>query len=171
MTEPVLRVEGLRVELVSGEPIVDDVSLEIERGEIVGLVGESGSGKTTLALALLGYQRPGVRRTRGTITVAGESVTDQRGSSLRQLRGRLVSYVPQEPATALNPSIRIGAQIMAMLRAHTPERATEATVRDALRQVHLPSDSQFIEPVPAPAVGRPAATRCDRRRARLSDRH
>jgi peptide/nickel transport system ATP-binding protein len=148
MIGPVLRVEGLRVELVTGEPIVDDVSLEIDRGEILGLVGESGSGKTTLALALLGYQRPGVRRTHGTINIAGESIADRRESSLRRLRGRLVSYVPQEPATALNPSIRIGAQVMAMLRAHTPERASEAAISDALRQVHLPSDSQFIDRFP-----------------------
>src|SRR5437879_5259138 len=119
MTAPVLEIAGLRVELESGAPVVDDISMQIDRGEILGLVGESGSGKTTLGLALLGYQRPGVRRTQGSIVIGGESVTGQRGSALRQLRGRLVSYVPQEPAAALNPSIRIGTQIMAMLRAHT----------------------------------------------------
>ncbi len=148
MTVPVLEVAGLRVELSSGEPIVDDISMHIDRGEILGLVGESGSGKTTLGLALLGYQRPGVRRTHGSIVIGGEPVSGQRGRALRQLRGRLVSYVPQEPATALNPSIRIGAQIMAMLRAHTPERATEAVVRDALQQVHLPDDEAFISRFP-----------------------
>jgi peptide/nickel transport system ATP-binding protein len=148
MTAPVLEVAGLRVELASGEPVVDDISLQIDRGEILGLVGESGSGKTTLGLALLGYQRPGVRRTRGSIVIGGESVTNQQGRALRRLRGRLVSYVPQEPATALNPSIRIGAQIMAMLRAHTPERATDAVVREALEQVHLPGDEAFISRFP-----------------------
>jgi peptide/nickel transport system ATP-binding protein len=148
MTEPILRVDGLRVELTSGTPIVDDVSLRIERGEILGVIGESGSGKTTLALALLGYHRPGIRRTRGMITIAGERLTEQGESRLRRLRGRLVSYVPQEPATALNPSIRIGAQIMGMLRAHASERATTDAVRDALKQVHLPSDDEFIDRFP-----------------------
>ncbi len=67
MTEAVLRVDGLRVELDSGEPIVEDVSLELRAGEVLGLVGESGSGKTTTALALLGYARRGARIAAGTV--------------------------------------------------------------------------------------------------------
>src|SRR5439155_673990 len=61
VTDVVLVVEDLQMELFSGEPIVEDVSFQLEPGKVLGLVGESGSGKTTTALALLGYTRPGVR--------------------------------------------------------------------------------------------------------------
>jgi peptide/nickel transport system ATP-binding protein len=148
VTDPVVCVQDLRLELVSGEPVVEDVTFRIERGQILGLVGESGSGKTTTALALLGYHRRGIRRTRGTITIAGESLTEHSERGLRRLRGRLISYVPQEPAMALNPSIRIGDQIGAMLRAHAPERADDSAVERALRQVELPHDQAFMRRFP-----------------------
>ena len=148
MSDPILRVEDLRLELVSGEPVVEDVTFAIERGQILGLVGESGSGKTTTALALLGYQRPGIRRARGVVNVAGELLTEHSERTLRRLRGRLVSYVPQEPATALNPSIRIGDQIAAMLRAHGSEHAGGNPVEDALRQVDLPDSRSFRQRFP-----------------------
>ena len=66
----VLSVDGLRLELVSGETVVDDVSFELAAGEALGLVGESGSGKTTTALALLGYCRPGIRLTGSILILA-----------------------------------------------------------------------------------------------------
>ena len=75
---PALAVDGLRVELTSGEAVIEDVSLAVAPGEILGLVGESGSGKTTTALALLGYARPGVRIVEGAIGVAGEQVDVRR---------------------------------------------------------------------------------------------
>ena len=74
---PVLDVHDLRVELRPGAPIVEEVTLSVAAGEILGLVGESGCGKTTTALALLGFERPGARITGGTIAVAGVSVTDR----------------------------------------------------------------------------------------------
>src|SRR4051812_8524545 len=106
---PVLEAEGLRVELLSGRPIVEGVSLRLEAGQALGLVGESGSGKTTTALGLLGYARPGMRIAGGVVTIAGERVdlTDERAA--RSIRGRLASHVPQDPATSLNPSLRIAA--------------------------------------------------------------
>ena len=84
------------------------------------MVGESGSGKSTLALALLGYTRPGVKFAGGTIEIGGESVVGRDARTLRGLRGKIVSYVPQDPGAALNPSMRIGDAILDVLRAHRP---------------------------------------------------
>ena len=103
----VVRVDGLTLALRTGEPVVEDVSFSLGAGEILGLVGESGSGKTTTALALLGYTRPGVAWRSGTVEVGGEQVRGRDERSLRSLRGRVVSYVPQDPGGALNPSLRV----------------------------------------------------------------
>jgi len=100
---PVIRVENLCLGLATGEAVVQDVSFSVNAGEILGLVGESGSGKTTTALALLGYTRPGVIIRSGAIEVGGQSVIGRDASAVRSLRGRVVSYVPQDPGGSLNP--------------------------------------------------------------------
>ena len=145
----VLRVEGLSVELPGGLPIVDDVSISVAAGEILGLVGESGSGKTTLALALLGYARPGCRIAAGMVEVSGTRLTGVGETEARAHRGRVVSYVPQDPSSALNPSLRIGDAIADMLREHGGEaaRGEEAVLR-ALERVHLPGDRAFARRYP-----------------------
>ncbi len=143
MSEPVLTVRDLRLELDSGEPVVESVSFELEPGHVLGLVGESGSGKTTTALALLGYTRPGVRIAAGTVTVAGQMLTGRSERAVRELRGRLVAYVPQDPASALNPSVRVGDQIGDMVRFHAPERNVEHDVERALELVQLPTTRSF----------------------------
>jgi peptide/nickel transport system ATP-binding protein len=135
-----LAVDDLRIELLSGEPVVEDVSFRVGPGEVLGLVGESGSGKTTTALALLGYARPGVRVAAGTIDVAGTRVSGLSETAVRRHRGRLISYVPQDPAAALNPSIRVGRQVGGMIgrSAETDDR-----VREAFELVQLPSTVDF----------------------------
>jgi peptide/nickel transport system ATP-binding protein len=142
VTVTALGVEDLRVELRSGEAIVEDVALSVAPGEILGLVGESGSGKTTTALALLGYTRPGVRIARGRVVVAGEEVGWLGEQAARKLRGRLVSYVPQDPGNALNPALRIGRAIQDMLDQHAADREV-GSVSSALGAVHLPTTSEF----------------------------
>jgi peptide/nickel transport system ATP-binding protein len=138
-----LAVDGLRVELTSGEAVIEDVSLAVAPGEILGLVGESGSGKTTTALALLGYARPGVRIVEGAIGIVGEHVDVRRESRARQLRGRLVSYVPQDPGASLNPALRIGRAIRDMLDEHAADREV-GSVESALAAVHLPATAEFV---------------------------
>jgi peptide/nickel transport system ATP-binding protein len=138
----VLSVEDLRVELRSGEAIVEDVRLAVRPGEILGLVGESGSGKTTTALALLGYARPGVRIAHGEVVVAGKTVSGRDEVAARRLRGRLVSYVPQDPGNALNPALRIGRAVRDMLDEHAAEREV-GSVSSAFAAVHLPATAEF----------------------------
>ena len=143
MSEPVLSVDGLRVELASREPVVEEVSFAVLPGQVIGLVGESGSGKTTTALALLGYSRPGVRIKAGTVAVAEQQLLGRGESELRRLRGHLISYVPQDPASALNPSLRVGDQIADMLLAHAPKRDVGHEVQAVLGRVQLPADREF----------------------------
>jgi peptide/nickel transport system ATP-binding protein len=141
--QPVVRVEHLGLALDTGEPVIDDVSFQIGAGEILGVVGESGSGKSTLALALLGYTRPGVMFHGGSIDVGGESVIGRDARSLRGLRGRVVSYVPQDPGGALNPSMRIGDAILDVLRAHRPQASGDEFLTAALARVELHRDRGF----------------------------
>ncbi|MBM3678589.1 MAG: ABC transporter ATP-binding protein [Actinobacteria bacterium] len=133
-------VRDLRVELSrSGAEVVDGVSLTVERGEVLGLVGESGSGKTTVALSLLGHARPGTRFAGGRVEIDGRSILDLDTDGLRQVRGALVAYVPQDPATALNPALRVGRQLSELLDAHGTG-ADPARIAAALDEVRLPAD-------------------------------
>jgi peptide/nickel transport system ATP-binding protein len=140
---PVVAVEELSLRLATGEPIVDRVTFAVGEGEILGLIGESGSGKTTTALALLGYTRSGVEVSGGSIKVAGEMILGRDQNAMRSLRGRVVSYVPQDPGGSLNPSLRIGDAILDVLRAHRSGPLPRESVRTALERVELGADPQF----------------------------
>jgi peptide/nickel transport system ATP-binding protein len=143
-----LSVHGLRVELDSSAAVVDDVSLRVAPGEALGLVGESGSGKTTTALALLGFARPGVRIVAGEVEVVGRRVPARDEPAARTLRGSLVAYVPQDPANALNPALRIGSAIQDVLEEHVRSAQSSGGVQAALASVHLPADSAFAQRFP-----------------------
>lgn len=142
-----LRVQDLRVQLDSGKAVVADIHFELNPGEILGLVGESGSGKTTLATALLGHVRKGARITGGQVLVAGTDLLGLQGEALRQARGGVIAYIPQDPAMALNPALRILGQLQETLAAHAPQLSREARqqrLRDTLQQVGLPDDQGFL---------------------------
>src|SRR3954463_14019332 len=112
-------VSDLRVALTGRNlDVVDEINLELRPGEVVGLVGESGSGKTTAGTALLAYSRRGAFIERGTVMFEGEDVLALSSEQLREIRGMKIAYVPQAPAAALNPAIRIGSQIVELLELH-----------------------------------------------------
>ncbi|HKW16316.1 MAG TPA: ABC transporter ATP-binding protein [Terriglobales bacterium] len=102
-----------------GGPVLalNNVNLKMSPGEIVGLLGESGSGKSTLAATIL-QLLPATAERQGRILFKGENLTPRTERELRQLRGRHISVIPQDPANALNPVMRAGAQISEVLRAH-----------------------------------------------------
>jgi peptide/nickel transport system ATP-binding protein len=116
-----LAVEGLCVEYVGpAGPVraVDGATLQIRRGEALGIVGESGSGKTTLATTVLGLLRAPARVTGGRVTLAGHDLARLDAAGLRRLRGKVVALVPQSAMNALNPVMTIGAQVEEAITAH-----------------------------------------------------
>lgn len=145
------RVEDLRISLPArGVDVVDHVDLTLTAGEILGLVGESGSGKTTTGTALLGYARTGAAISGGDIEVAGYKVRALGPAQVRAIRGVTIGYVPQDPSSALNPSIRIGAQLRELLDLHdigTPSERGER-IRQILPEVGLPNDEAFLRRYP-----------------------
>ena len=149
---PAIIVDKLRI-VVRGtsRDIVDDISFEIAPGEVLGLVGESGSGKTTVGLALLGHTRRGVQIAGGSVRLGDVDVLKQDDAELAHLRGRLISYVPQDPAAALNPALRIGTQLREILEAHhfgADASARHDRVREMMREVALPDDDAYLKRYP-----------------------
>ena len=140
-----LAASHVRVDAPGGDAIVEDVSLELRRGEILGLVGESGSGKTTTALSLFGYTLAGARVRAGEITLDGRRLDSP--AAMRAARGRHISYVPQNSGTALNPSLRVRSAIGDMQREHLG--AVEAGVCErVLEKVALPRSEEFQDRYP-----------------------
>ena len=144
-------VQDLQVVIDStGTPVISEVSFEISRGEIFGVVGESGSGKTTVGLALLGHARRGLRIAGGTVLLGDRDILALDEEQLRRLRGSLVSYVPQDPASSLNPALRIGTQLREIIEAHgnQPDSAVSERVAETMREVALPDDRAFLKRYP-----------------------
>jgi peptide/nickel transport system ATP-binding protein len=148
----VVEVNGLRAELAAQRvDILDEVALSIDAGEVLGLVGESGSGKTTVGLAMLGHTRRGVRITAGEIRFGDIDLLSIGPAQLRALRGKSVSYVPQDPSAALNPALRIGNQLEETLEAHhygESHQARLARLQEMMGEVALPAEPAFLRRYP-----------------------
>jgi peptide/nickel transport system ATP-binding protein len=151
-SEPSIVVQDLKVIVRgTGNDIVDDVSFAIAPGEVLGLVGESGSGKTTAALALLGHTRRGAQIAGGSVRIGDQEVLKLSRDQQRRLRGRVISYVPQDPASALNPALRIGTQLTEALEVHGIGGSGDerrARVAEMMREVALPDDPAYLRRYP-----------------------
>ena len=142
----VMDVRALEVVTRTGRPIIEDVALTLRRGEVLAVVGESGSGKTTTALALLGATRGGARISRGQVDIGGRDIAALPEAQQRALRGRVISYVPQDPSTQLNPAHRIGPQLGEALA--LVDRDSEASRLELLTRVNLPGEAAFLRRYP-----------------------
>jgi len=151
--EPVLRIDDLSVTFVRRDrdlPVVKNVSFEIGAGQTYGLVGESGCGKTTTALALMRYLAANGRVDSGSIVFDGEDMLAMPADRLRQVRGTKLGMVYQDPATALNPSIRVGDQVAEVFRFHFGISKKEALerARGALERVAMPDPGTVLRRYP-----------------------
>ncbi|WP_442806001.1 ABC transporter ATP-binding protein [Streptomyces sp. NBC_01257] len=138
--EPVLALRDVRIsDRVTDREIVHGVSFELAPGNAVGIVGESGSGKTLTCRAALGILPPHFDVSGGSIEIAGTDIATLTPSQWTGLRGSTIGAVFQDPASYLNPSIRVGAQIAEVLRAKLGLNRREARHRavELLRAVRL----------------------------------
>lgn len=151
---PLLEIADLSVSYRQGDgwlPVLHRVSFTIARGETFGLVGESGCGKSTVALQVLGYRNPASRVDGGTVSFYGRDLLRLSRTELDRLRGDRISFVPQNPTTALNPGIRVGEQVIEILRMHgraaSPTAALARTV-ELFELVGLPTPERLVSRYP-----------------------
>ncbi|WP_262060199.1 dipeptide/oligopeptide/nickel ABC transporter permease/ATP-binding protein [Streptomyces sp. STR69] len=131
-TDALLALEGLTVSYPTAEgekTVVDGVSLTVRRGEVLGLVGESGSGKSQTAFAVLGLLPPEARVSTDQLVFDGTELGSLGRAEMNRYRGRRIAYVPQEPMSNLDPSFRIGAQLVEPVRRHLKLSAAEAKAK------------------------------------------
>jgi len=150
---PVLEIDDLRVSYrTSSGPVqaVRGVGLRVARGEVVAVVGESGSGKSTLAHAVIGLLAENGRVHGGSVRLAGEELTGLGEKPLRDIRGRRIGLIPQDPAIALNPVKKIGAQVAEVLRTHrlADRRRARLDAVELLAKAGLPEPEVRAEQYP-----------------------
>ena len=153
MTDVVLDVQGLRVEFPTRKGIltaVDDISLQIRRGEILGMVGESGAGKSMTGMAILGLLEPPGRIAAGSIQLSGDRIDTLDDRAMQKIRGRRIGAIFQDPLTSLNPLFRVGDQLVETIRLHTDldKARARARAKDLMREVGIPAVEERIDNYP-----------------------
>ena len=153
MSEALLKVENLTTVFdMPGAPLlaVNDVSFEIAPGETLGLVGESGCGKSVTAFSIVRLVQPPGRVKSGRINFRGRDLLALSEADMRGVRGAGIGVIFQEPAAALNPVMRVGAQIAESLRAHGLASRQEARARaiDLLRAVRIDNPEVRVDDYP-----------------------
>src|SRR5580698_10551267 len=135
----------------AGKPVLRDVQIDIQRGEVLGLVGQSGSGKSTLAMAILGLLDRKRSQTEGKIRFQDSDLLQLSERELRALRGRAVALVLQSPLSSLNPALKIRTQLKEAWRAHASGTAADCAnaIRASLESVSLPTDDEFLRKHPS----------------------
>nr|AAO33778.1 OphD [Agrobacterium tumefaciens] len=160
-----LDIRNLRIDAASRTNptlIVDDVSLEVCRGKVLGLIGESGAGKSTIGLAALGYLRPGTRLLSGSVTFDGVDLFTRTEAQRRLFRGRRIAYVAQSAAAAFNPAFRLIDQLVeASLRERRPNNVRHRA-GNGLARSSRPEREDNCDALSSRSVGRTVAARHDR---------
>jgi peptide/nickel transport system ATP-binding protein len=148
---PILLSARFSVRYAGKPPVLRDVRIEIQRGEVLGLVGQSGSGKSTLAMAILGLLDKRRSQAEGNIRFQDSDLLQLSERELRALRGRAVALVLQSPLSSLNPALKIRTQLKEAWRAHASGTSVDCTnaIRTSLQSVSLPADDEFLRKYPS----------------------
>jgi oligopeptide/dipeptide ABC transporter ATP-binding protein len=154
-TAPLLELDNLSTHYVSSRGTrvvraVQDVSFSIRAGETLGIVGESGSGKSTLALTILRVLPPAARIVSGRMLFDGEDLVQKSDEEMREIRGKRIAMLVQDPMASLNPLFTIGNQIAEPIMVH--ERTSRQTAwqraRNLLKAVRIPSPEARVRQYP-----------------------
>jgi len=155
VTEPLLELRGLSTHYESARGTrvtraVDDVSLSLERGKTLGVVGESGSGKSTLALSIMRLLPPAARIVGGQIRFEGEDLMAKSPREMREIRGKRIAMILQDPMASLNPLFTVGDQISESLRVHegASRKAAWTRARGLLEAVRISAPSARMNEFP-----------------------
>jgi peptide/nickel transport system ATP-binding protein len=154
VTETLLEIKDLAISVphdTGRVRAVDGISLRVPKGRTVGLVGESGSGKSVTALSIIGLlPRGAVRIEQGSITLAGTQLANADERTLRNIRGKRVGMIFQEPMTSLNPVFTVGTQVMEAVTAHRkmPKAQARARAVELLRKVGIASPEERADAYP-----------------------
>src|SRR6202040_1450507 len=141
----------LTVRYAGKQPVLRDVEVEIQRGEVLGLVGQSGPGKSTLAMAILGLLDKKRSPAEGTIRFEDTDLLQLSERELRALRGRAIALVLQSPLSSLNPALKIRTQLKEAWRAHAAGTSADCgnAIQTSLQNVSLPADDEFLRKYPS----------------------
>ena len=145
-----LSIKNLSVETAyDSRMLVNNISLDIEKGEAIGVVGESGSGKTLSALSILGLLPRGVQISSGSIVYNGKDLVTSNSETLRSIRGREISMIYQDPMTALNPVMKLGDQLREVIDSHQPKSPDiNQMIFDAFKEVGIPDPDRAFHSYP-----------------------
>ncbi|WP_370231903.1 ABC transporter ATP-binding protein, partial [Cognatishimia sp.] len=126
------------------------ISIDIHRGQIVGVVGESGAGKSTIGKTALGLLDENAMIESGGVTLEGKSLSDLPEAGFGPIRGKRIGYIYQNPMTALNPVLTIGEQLMETIQAHTDksDEAARAYAIELLEQAEVPEAEDRLSKYP-----------------------
>ncbi len=147
-----VRNVAVRIRLPGGRFVqaVDDVSFAVEPGEIVALVGESGCGKTMLAMSILGLLPAGGEIAAGEVRLSGEDLRRASGARMREIRGKEIGTIFQEPMSSLNPVMTIGRQIAEVVQRHdrVPRSAARDRAIELVELVGIPDARRRVDQYP-----------------------